>query len=343
MRGLVVLTAIALLLACGESRPDGPATVPASTEEPRPDGPGRTSGSPEPEPEPTPAAVQPEHLGRVVVEAHTRWVRHAEGEREVLPVDESPLTRWRLLTTGDVVYQREDNGSIMLLRVGRPEPRVLVERPVEPGRRISLAGTGTRDGRAVVLIADGTATSLNDDRGTDIVAVDPEDGARNVLVDDAANAWEGGVSLAAATGDWTVYHGFESTRGSITAVETATGTSQVLRDADPEEDALEYTGLQLVQTAGDVTVVLLTHHRAGFPDEPAANVEFMSVGGEQQQGLPVPGISWDEGLPWSLSVGDRFLVVNRREEQGGPTTALAYDLDEGVWYELERPGVLAVQ
>lgn len=287
--------------------------------------------------------MQPEQLGRVVVEADAEWMRHADGEREVLPVDASPLTPWRLLPTGEVVYQREEDESIMLLRVGRPEPHVLVERPAESGRRISLAGTGSVDGRAVVLIADGTATSLNDDRGTDIVAVDPEDGDRKVLVDDAASAWEGGVSLAAATDGWTVYHGVGSTRGWVTAVQTATGTSQVLRQADHEEDALDFSGLQLVQAAGEVTVVLLTHHRAGFPDQPAADVELMSVDGEQEQALPVPGISWDEGLPWSLSVGERFVVVNRREEQGGPTTALAHDLDEGVWYELERPGVIAVQ
>lgn len=341
MRGLVVMTAIALLVACGEG--DGPAAVPASTEEPRPAGAGRTSGSLGPEPEPTPAAMQPEQLGRVVVEADTEWVRHAEGEREVLPIGESPLTRWRLLSTGDVVYQHEGDGPIMLLRDGRPEPHVLVERPVESGRRISLAGTGSLDGQAVVLIADGSATSLNDDHGADIVAVDPEDGDRKVLVEDAAGAWEGGVSRAAATDDWTVYHGFESTRGWVTAVQTATGDSRVLRQADHEEDALDFTGLQLVQAAGEVTVVLLTHSRAGFPDQPAADLELMSIDGEQQQTLPVPRISWDEGLPWSLSVGERFVVVNRHEEQGGPTTALAHDLDEGVWYELERPGVIAVQ
>lgn len=341
MHRLLVMTAIALLVACGEGRPDGPAAVPASTQETLSAGAGHTSGSSEPGP--TPAALQPEQLGRVVVEADTEWVRHADGEREVLSVDASPLTSWRLLATGDVVYQREDDDAIMLLPVGRPEAHVLVERPTESGRRISLAGTGSVDGRAVVLIADGTATSLNDDRGTDIVAVDPEDGDRTVLVEDAATAWEGGVSLAAATDDWTVYSGFESIRGWVTAVQTATGTSQVLRQADHEEGALDYTGLQLLQTAGNPTVVLLTYHRAAFPDQPTADVELMSIDGEQQQTLAVPGISWEEGLPWSLSLGGRFVVVNRQEEQGGPTTALAHDLDEGAWYELQRPGVIAAQ
>ena len=319
-------------------KPDVLLGPPAVSESPRVE-----SATAEPT-SPALATVSPEELADVVVEAGADWFRYSDGEQESLPLRFPPIGEWRLLGDGSIAYQHGYEKPIMILRVGQRQPEVLVERPTEGGRVVTLVGSGRVDGRDVALVADGTANSGADDEGTDIVAVDPENADRTLLVDDAANAWEGGVSLASVDGRWLVYYSTLLTKGSIVAVDRASDTRHRLRYGEAD-GRTRFEGLQLLRDADNPTAVLLIERFAAHPQDPTAELDLIPLDGTRKpkRRLPVPGISWKEGLPWSLSVSDRFIVVNRQEEQAGPAAALAYNIDEATWYQLPRPAFIAMQ
>ena len=246
--------------------------------------------------------------------------------------------------TGDVVFQTAEDQPVLWLAAGGSAPAPITAAPDPNGvRRLVLLNTAVTEAGPVVLVADGSATGLATDEGTDIVAVDPQRAElESVLVEDAATAWEGGVQLAAATDGWVIYHHTVSTFGSLVAVDRRDGSRTVLREVDHEEGAVDFAGLQLLPAAGPATAVLLIYNRAGFPDEPSAQLELIGMDGAVQDSVAVPGISWATGLPWSLSANDRFVVVNRHAEQGGPVAAIVYDLEERRRQELDRPGVVAL-
>lgn len=252
--------------------------------------------------------------------------RQVEGtdERFTVATDDPAATvqRFAVDPGGAIVFQVVTDGRTRVLRLPADarEPVELVRSTDE--LQVGVLGAGELDGEPVLLVAQGRARSLLEDDGTTIVAY-RADGTPQVLVEDAAVAWEGGVSAADVRDGFVVWQALDTTIQSVwlAPVGSPADRHEVAR-SDPEAGEPEVVDLLLVGRDRSPVLGMLLHHRAAYPDEPSAELRTVELPDLRARSYEVGPVGWEEGLPAALSRVDDAWLVSRMGEGHATRAAL---------------------
>lgn len=239
---------------------------------------------------------------------------------------------------GDVGFHVHLDGGTSVYRLDRDAVTPTLVTSASPPDQARLVGAGDVAGGPVLLVAEGRATSLQDDSGTDLVAY-TSGGERRVLVEEAALAWESGVVAADVGFGWVAWERRDTVVSTVLAasLDAPDDVVEVLRGGDGES-APEPAGVALAGAAGTPVVGVLLHHRAGFPEEPRGELVTFELPDLQERRYELDGINWSEGLPWALDrMGGEWLVSRMGE---GLSTRTALVGMPGDWRVLELDGVV---
>lgn len=222
---------------------------------------------------------------------------------------------------GVTLYQESSGRSIVVLvPADSAEGRVLVAEDAAGGQQRHVVGAGELDG-PVILVAEGRATSVADDEGTDLVAY-REDGTSEVLVEHAASSWEGGLGRATVRDGWIGWHAMASVKHTVLAMPVGGTEPAIAVTLEPEGGADPLPADLLLRTTGGGPVLqVLMRYPSGYPDPVVGSLWTYRLPDGGAARYELDGFGWDTGLPYSLSVLGSELVIGRIGEGGEPLPA----------------------
>lgn len=270
---------------------------------------------------------------------------HPDGGGEIFRVHtEAPGTTlhgFAVAGDGTIGFQTLNGAKTRVFRLERDSDDAVELTSSTHELRVEVVGSADLDGRSALLVAEGRAESLLEDDGTDVVAYFA-DGQRRTVVPYAGSAWEGGVAAADARDGWITWSASDTTTNTVWAAPLDDPDDRIeLLHVDPEAGDPGVVDLVVVERddAGPVVGILL-YHRAGFPEEPTAELLTIELPDGEMRRYPVGPVGWDAGLPAALSRVDDGWLVSRMGEGYAPRQALG-----GVpptWRPFELDGLVRI-
>lgn len=269
-----------------------------------------------------------------------------DGEAIELPIAADGATGITVVPfTAGVVWQAEATGA-----GSDPIARTLVDGTTAT----VIAGTDGAEGWTLVgpsadvetdgVLVEHRTGNTPDDLVANLVTLGL-DGDRTVVWDPPRPSWEASTVAAAAMPETVLQLSWAETLQILAVDHPGEDAPRPLVELFVDGHGLELTGIATTQGLG-VTVV---QRRAGFPDVPDARLVVLDVGyGNDdtvvERSVAVPlllGLDEDWAVASTVSAAGDHVVVNRSAD-GRWLPALVYDLTDGTWSVLERPGRAAI-
>lgn len=245
----------------------------------------------------------------------------------------------------DVAAFEQFDGETVVLQSRGPDGLGAIEVVDPAGRRVlvpaELGGVlvgSVRDGDPAALVAIARAPAGDGAAPVDLWQYGL-DGDAGVLVEDVADAGEGSVLDADASGDVVTW--LATSEGVTTAWTSRGGATRADRTTlhRVEDGAERLVGASIADDGAGPVVALLVSTVAGFPAEPTTRIDLYATDGRPRAAIELP-VSWADGFGDGLRRNDDGLLLVDTSSEGAVGRAIVVDPATGEHARHPQPGRL---